>query len=91
MNARRPSYEIYWEILTFCKAGKSFTQVVGRCDLNSKIGQEYVDFLVSKGYLSRVQEGDRSLLRTTSAASVYLDTFARLYQSLYQNAPEFKL
>ncbi len=91
MNARRTSYEIYWEILTFCKAGKSFTQVVGRCDLNSKIGQDYVDFLLSKGYLSRISVGDRPLLKTSDAAKEYLDTFARLYQSLYQNAPEFKL
>lgn len=91
MNARRTSYEIYWEILTFCRSPKSFTQIIGRCDLNSKIGQEHVSFLISKEYLVRMNEGDRQLLKTTTAAKTYLETFAKLYQSLYQGAPEFKL
>jgi len=91
MKSRRTSYEIYWEILTFCKTAKSFTQVVNRCDLNSKIGQDYVDFLISKGYLRKVPEGDRLLLCATAAAKAYIDAFARLYQSLYRDAPEFKL
>ncbi len=87
MNSRRTSYEIYWEMLAFCKPGKSFTQVIGRCDLNSKIGQEHVGFLISKGYLVRMDEGDRQLLKTTAASKTYLDTFATLYQSLFQGAP----
>ncbi len=91
MKSRRTSYEIYWEILTFCRTARSFTHVVNRCDLNSKIGQDYVDFLISKGYLRKVPEGERLLLCTTAAAKDYIDAFSRLYQSLYRDAPEFKL
>lgn len=47
--------------------------------------------MISKGYLVRMDEGDRQLLKTTAASKTYLDTFATLYQSLYQGAPEFKL
>jgi len=92
MKSRRTSYEIYWEILTFCKTAKSFTQGCGTgANLNSKIGQDYVDLLISKGYLRKVPEGDRLLLCATAAAKAYIDAFARLYQSLYRDAPEFKL
>jgi predicted transcriptional regulator len=51
MAERRTQYEIYWEILVFCKTAKTFTGIINRCDLNSKIGQEYIGFLCSKGYL----------------------------------------
>jgi len=39
---RRTQYEIYWEILVFCKTPRSFTSIVHRCNLNSKTGQDYI-------------------------------------------------
>jgi len=52
MSGRRTVYEIYWEILVYCKTPRSFTAIINRCDLNSKTGQEYTGFLAGKGYLS---------------------------------------
>jgi predicted transcriptional regulator len=91
MAGRRTPYEIYWEILVFCKTPRSFTSIINRCDLNSKIGQEYLDFLSRKGYLSTVQEGERTRFQATGQAAEYIALFSRLYQSLFDTIPGFKL
>ncbi|HTY51747.1 MAG TPA: winged helix-turn-helix domain-containing protein [Methanomicrobiales archaeon] len=91
MAGRRTPYEIYWEILTFCRTPRSFTAIINRCDLNSKIGQEYLDFLATKGYLSAAKEGDRTSWVVTPKAEEYIGTFARLYQSLFDKIPGFRL
>lgn len=91
MNNRRTQYEIYWEILTYCKSPKLITQIIQRCNLNSKIGQEYVDFLISKAYLAKTQEKDKALYMTTAAAKGYVEIFMKLYLELFKNSPEFRL
>lgn len=91
MNNRRTQYEIYWEILTYCKTPRLITQIIQRCNLNSKIGQEYLDFLVSKGYLTNTQEKEKILYITTPAAKGYVEIFMKLYLELFKNTPEFKL
>ncbi len=91
MSGRRTVYEIYWEILVFCKTPRSFTGIIGRCDLNSKTGQEYLEFLESRGYLSRVQDGSRTLYCATEQAADYIALFTRLYQQLFDTIPGFKL
>lgn len=91
MNNRRTQYEIYWEILTYCKTPRLITQIIQRCNLNSKIGQEYLDFLVSKGYLTNTQEKEKVLYITTSTAKGYVEIFMKLYLELFKNTPEFKL
>jgi predicted transcriptional regulator len=91
MSGRRTVYEIYWEVLVFCKTPRSFTGIIGRCDLNSKTGQEYIEFLESRGYLSRVQDGSRTLYCATEQAADYIALFTRLYQQLFDTIPGFKL
>ena len=91
MNNRRTPYEIYWEILTYCKTPRSITQIIQRCNLNSKIGQEYIDFLTVKGYLVRSLEKDRHLFTTTPDAKGYVEIFMKLYLELFENSPEFRL
>lgn len=91
MKLRRTQYEIFWEILSYCRAGRSFTQVINRCDLNSKIGQEHVEFLLGKGYLAKIKSEEKTLLKTTEKASEFLVPFERMYLELFQNSPEFKL
>jgi len=91
MAGRRTPYEIYWEILVFCKTPRSFTSIINRCNLNSKIGQDYLDFLCQKGYLSSVQEGERTGYLSTGSATEYIALFTRLYQSLFDTIPGFKL
>jgi len=91
MAGRRTPYEIYWEILVFCKTPRSFTSIINRCDLNSKTGQEYLDFLCGKGYLSTIPEGERTRFQATAQAAEYIALFSRLYQSLFDTIPGFKL
>jgi predicted transcriptional regulator len=91
MNGRRSPYEIYWEILVYCKSPRSFTAIINRCDLNSKTGQEYLEFLRSKEYLSLVKEGERSTYIATDRAREYVALFTELYQKLFDTIPGFRL
>jgi predicted transcriptional regulator len=91
MAGRRSPYEIYWEILVFCKIPRSFTSIINRCDLNSKIGQEYLEFLKGKGYLETISDGERISYRSTIKSAEYIALFTRLYQSLFDTIPGFKL
>ena len=91
MNTRRSPYEIYWEILVFCKTPRSFTAIINRCDLNSKTGQEYLEFLLSKGYLSLTRDAEKSTYVDTGRAPEYIALFTRLYQNLFDTIPGFRL
>ena len=91
MKGKRTLYEIYWEILTFCKNPRTFTSIIHRCSLNSKIGQEHIGFLLSKKYLRKFEDEGRSLHQTTDKASVFLHAFKEMYLELYNKGPEFKI
>jgi predicted transcriptional regulator len=91
MAERRTPYEIYWEILVFCKTKKTFTGIINRCDLNSKTGQEYIEFLCAKGYLSRIADGGNIRYISTEKAGEYLTLFTDLYQKLFDKIPGFRL
>jgi len=91
MSGRRTAFEIYWEILVFCRTPQSFTGIINRCDLNSKTGQVYLEFLVEKEYLVGVAEGDKTRYVSTERAGEYIALFSSLYQKLFDTAPRFKL
>ena len=91
MAERRTPYEIYWEILVYCKIPRAFTAIINRCDLNSRTGQDYIGFLCAKGYLSRVEEGEKLWFTTTEEAGEYLSLFTELYQKLFDTIPGFRL
>jgi len=91
MSGRRTVYEIYWEILVYCKTPRSFTAIISRCDLNSKMGQEYLEFLVSKEYLILQKDGERTSYGSTPKAAEYASLFSSLYQKLFDSAPGFRL
>ena len=91
MNGRRTVYEIYWEILVYCKTPRSFTAIISRCDLNSKTGQEYLAFLTGKGYLSAVMDGEKTRYLATDAAGDYITLFSSLYQKLFDTGPDFRI
>jgi predicted transcriptional regulator len=91
MKGKRTLYEIYWEILTFCRNPRTFTSIIHRCSLNSKIGQEHIGFLLSKDYLRRHEEEGKSLHRTTDKARGFLNAFKEMYLQIYNTGPEFKL
>jgi predicted transcriptional regulator len=91
MSERRTRYEIYWEILVFCKTPRSFTGIINRCDLNSKTGQEYLEFLCRKGYLIPGKDTQRTTYTATERAAEYIALFGRLYQTLFDEIPGFKL
>ena len=91
MSGRRTVYEIYWEILVYCRTPRSFTAIINRCDLNSKTGQEYLGFLYEKGYLRQSSEGERTNYKSTPAAAEYIALFSSLYQKLFDRGPGFRL
>ncbi len=91
MAERRTPYEIYWEILVFCRTPRAFTGIINRCDLNSKNGQDYIAFLCSKGYLSLIKEGEKSTYVATERAKEYIALFTELYQKLFDKIPGFRL
>jgi predicted transcriptional regulator len=91
MSGRRSVYEIYGEILVFCKIPRSFTGIINRCDLNSKTGQEYLEFLTTKGDLMTVTEGEKTSYVTTPGAGECIALFSSLYQKLFDTTPGFKL
>lgn len=87
MKGRRTQYEIYWEILIFCKTQKSFTGIIQHCNLNSKIGQEYLDFLIQKQYLLIEKQDERIYYLTSSNAQEFLMLFSQLYRKLFEKYP----
>jgi predicted transcriptional regulator len=91
MTGRRTVYEIYWEILVYCKTPRSFTAIINRCDLNSKTGQDYIGFLTGKGYLSLITDSGKTRYTSTPAAGEYITLFSSLYQNLFDSAPGFRL
>jgi predicted transcriptional regulator len=91
MLKQRTHYEIFWEILTFCKTPRSFTSVINRCNLNSKIGQTHIEFLKQRRFLVEVPNGDLTLLRSTEQAGEYIALFNKTYRQLFDDTPMFKL
>jgi predicted transcriptional regulator len=88
---KRTHYEIFWEILTFCKTPKSFTSIINRCNLNSKIGQTHIEFLKQRRFLEEVENGGMTLLKSTEQASQYIAFFNKTYRELFDDSPEFRL
>jgi predicted transcriptional regulator len=91
VKSRRTHYEIYWEILTFCKTPKTFTNIINRCNLNSKIGQEHLQFLTGKGLLMINVDAEKRVFMTSERANNYLTIFTTMYKELFEKSPEFKL
>jgi len=91
VRGKRTLYEIYWEILTYARNQKTFTNIVHRCSLNSKIAQEHIGFLTDKGYITRFEEEGQNYLRTTPDAKPFLEAFKDMYLELFSRGPEFKL
>lgn len=88
MRERRTAYEIYWEILIFCKTQRSYTSIIQHCNLNSKIAQQYLDFLTQKKYLIIDRQDERSFFLTSDAAHEYLLLFSQLYRKLFERSPK---
>jgi predicted transcriptional regulator len=90
MKTRRTQYEIYWEILVFCKKERTFTSIIHHCNLNSKITQEYLNFLMKKNYLSINRIEDRQYYLITDKAQKYISLFSNLYTELFEKILESK-
>ncbi|RPI38954.1 MAG: hypothetical protein EHM53_07415 [Methanoregulaceae archaeon] len=91
MSGRRTVYEIYWEILVYCRTPRSFTAIINRCDLNSKSGQEYLEFLIVRKYLVTTRDGEKTRYVSTPAAAEFIALFSSLYQKLFDSQPDFRL
>jgi predicted transcriptional regulator len=91
MRSRRTSYEIYWEILVYCREPRSSTNIINRCDLNSKISQQHLTFLVENGYLTTKDSGARTSYPATAKGLEYTTLFSKMYGALFDKLPGFKL
>ncbi|MDT8782652.1 MAG: hypothetical protein IAX22_08435 [Candidatus Bathyarchaeota archaeon] len=88
---KRTHYEIFWEILTFCKTPRTFTNIINRCNLNSKIGQTHLEFLKKRHFLMEISKSDVTLLKSTEQANEYIALFNKTYRQLFDDTPEFRL
>jgi predicted transcriptional regulator len=88
---KRTHYEIFWEILTFCRTPRSFTSIINRCNLNSKIGQTHLEFLKKRELLVEVDKDGSTLLKATEKAAQYIALFNKTYRELFDETPEFRL
>lgn len=88
---KRTHYEIFWEILTYCKKPRTFTNIINRCNLNSKIGQTHLEFLKKRHFLMEINKGDVTLLKSTEQANEYIALFNKTYRQLFDDTPEFRL
>jgi predicted transcriptional regulator len=84
MKIRRTQYEIFWEILIYCKTPKTYTSIIHKCNLNSKIAQDHLNFLMNKQYLSSHKEDNKTFYETNEKAQEFLDLFSKLYQKLFE-------
>ena len=84
MKIRRTQYEIFWEILIFCKTPKTYTSIIHKCNLNSKIAQDHLNFLTDKEYLSINNEDNKTYFITNEKAQDFLVLFSKLYQKLFE-------
>jgi len=84
MKSRRTQYELYWEILIYCKNPRSFTSIIHKCNLNSKIGQEHIDFLKQKQYLINIKESNKSFYKTSEKAQEFITLFSQIYRELFE-------
>lgn len=66
---------------------KSFTSIIHNCNLNSKIAQEYIEFLLHKSYLMKKEEHDKITYQKTEKAQEFLVLFSRLYHELFEKNP----
>ena len=87
MKGRRTQYEIFWEILIFCKTPRSYTSIIHKCNLNSKICQDYLDFLREKNYLVKNENGNKTSYETSENAQEFLLLFSKLYRELFEKSP----
>jgi predicted transcriptional regulator len=91
MKGRRTSFEIYWEILVYCREPRTFTNIINRCDLNSKLGQEHLGFLQAREYVRIDRKEERTTYTTTEKAQEYISLFSKMYGALFDDLPGFKL
>jgi len=84
MKNRRTQYEIFWEILQFCKTPKTITAIINHCNLNSKIIQNYLGFLSKKQYIVQIKEDEKIFYQTTEKSEEYLKLFSKLYLKLFE-------
>jgi len=86
MASRRTQYEIFWEILMFCKKKQTFTAIIRYCNLNSKITQDYLDFLLKKEYISIIEHNNKKFYLTTDKSEEFIALFTNLYKELFETS-----
>ncbi|MFB3765000.1 MAG: winged helix-turn-helix domain-containing protein [Methanotrichaceae archaeon] len=66
MSKRRNTNVVTSQILKICREGASKTKVIYRANLNSVIGNRYLDNLTRNGFVEAITDGSRTIYKTTS-------------------------
>ena len=81
MKPKRSSYEIMWDILTYCREPRKLTHIIQACNLNTKAAKKYVNLLMEKGLLAR--HGGEYV--TTGKGYAYMELFTKLYMKIFSD------
>ena len=81
---RRDSTRVIHDILLIAGHGIVKTQIVYRANLNSRLTELYLDFLTSKGYLSRHDSdgGVSTVYQLTEEGRMFLEVLRRVESQL---------
>ena len=81
MSRRRSPNMVTTQILKVCKDGASKNRIIYQANLNSIIGNRYLDNLIRKGVVEAIIDGSRTIYKTTSKGLDLQEKLGR-YQSL---------
>ena len=84
MSRRRNPNVVTSQILKACREGASKTRIICRANLNSAMGNRYMDNLTRNGFIEAIPMGSRTIYKTTSKG---LDLQEKLgqFQSIMDN------
>jgi predicted transcriptional regulator len=74
MNAHRNSWELWKEILEVCKDGTCKTHIVYKCNMNFKIVEDHIDYLLERGLLKQTEQH----YKTTPKGDRFLEIYGKI-------------
>lgn len=77
---KRTRLEIIRDILNLTQLPKIKTRIVYQCNLNFKLVDKYISYLIAKGYMIKLEVENPILYRTTNKG---LECLANLNSTLY--------
>jgi predicted transcriptional regulator len=80
LKLKRTPYEIIWQVLEYCKEPKKLTQIIQGCNLNTNSATRYLNLLLTKELLLKVNDTYRTLKKGVT----YLELIEKIYEALFK-------